>query len=154
MRRWRFFGAAASLAVFASILNLPLVASEPHDPWPLMPKKYRYLKNPLPRNEENLSLGERLYDINCSPCHGGNLDGNGPEARGFFPPPANLTDLVTIVKPPQSYLFWRIKEGGLGLPKGLGPWNSAMPVWKDELTNEEIWKIILYIYEALGENPP
>lgn len=154
MRKKCLLGAVVSLAVFASILNLPLVASERHDPWPSIPKKYRYLKNPLPRNEENLSSGERLYDINCSPCHGGNLDGNGPEARGFFPPPANLTYLVTVVKPPRSYLFWRIKEGGPGLPKNMGPWNSAMPVWKDELTDEEIWKIILYIYEASGETPP
>ncbi len=101
MRRRRFFGAAASVAVFASLLNIALSASEkdykkdenpsgivkPNDPWPLIPREYKYLKNPLLRNDENLSLGERLYDINCSPCHGGNLDGKGPEAAGLFPPP-------------------------------------------------------------------
>lgn len=160
MRRRYFFGAVASVAVFAFFLNLTLLASgkdhdkKPNDPWPLKPKKYKYLKNPLPRNDENLSSGERLYDINCSPCHGGNLDGKGPEAAGFFPSPPNLIGLVSIIKPPQSYLFWRIKEGGLGLPKEWRPWDSAMPVWKEELDDKETWQIILYIYEAAGETPP
>lgn len=168
MRRRRFFGAAASVAVFASLLNIALSASEkdykkdenpsgivkPNDPWPLIPREYKYLKNPLLRNDENLSLGERLYDINCSPCHGGNLDGKGHEAAGLFPPPPNLIGLVSIIKPPQSYIFWRIKEGGPGLPKEWRPWDSAMPVWKEELKDEEIWQIILYIYEAAGETPP
>lgn len=156
MRKRRFFGAAVSVAVFASLLNIALSASEKdyNDPWPLIPKEYKYLKNPIPRNEENLLSGERLYDINCSPCHGGNLDGKGPEAAGLFPPPPNLIGLVSIIKPPQSYLFWRTKEGGPGLPKEWRPWDSAMPVWKEELKDEEIWQIILYIYEATGEAPP
>ena len=120
---------------------------------PTSPKKYRNLRNPLIRDEKNLLAGERLYDINCSPCHGGNLDGNGPEASGFFPPPANLISLVSVIKPPESYLFWRVKEGGPALPMAWRPWDSAMPVWKGELEDREIWQIILYIYEAAGEIP-
>lgn len=167
MRGWRFIGSLFSVAVFASFLNSTPIASgkdykdeklteivKPDDHWPLIPDRYKDRRNQLPRSDENLSSGERLYDINCSPCHGGNLDGDGPEAKGFFPSPANLIGLVSIVKPPQSYLFWRIKEGGPGLPKEMRPWDSAMPVWKEELTDEEIWKIIMYIYEASGEIPP
>lgn len=120
---------------------------------PAIPKEYMGLKNPLKRNEKNLARGEWLYDINCSPCHGGNLDGNGPEAEGLFPRPASLVNLLSILKLKEPYLFWRIREGGPGLPKEWMPWNSAMPVWKEELTDEEIWKIILYIYEATGETP-
>lgn len=127
---------------------------EPEQLRPPVPDKYKSLRNPLPRNPENLLYGEILYDINCSICHGGNLDGRGPEADGLFPQPANLIDLVTTVRPKEVYLFWRIKEGGPGLPKNWGPWNSAMPVWQDELRDEEIWQIILYLYEAAGEVAP
>lgn len=35
------------------------------------------LKNPLPVNEENLTNGKKMYDINCAVCHGDNGDGKG-----------------------------------------------------------------------------
>lgn len=131
----------------------PIKVVKPEDLRPPTPKKYNGLRNPLKNNEKNLADGEWLYDINCSACHGGNLDGNGPEAEGFFPRPASFINLLTTIQPKESYLFWRIKEGGPGLPKGWRPWGSAMPAWKEELTDEEIWKIILYIYEAVGKAP-
>jgi hypothetical protein len=28
-----------------------------------------------------------------------------------------------------------------------------MPVWEDFLTEEDIWKVILYIYEGAGQAP-
>ena len=40
----------------------------------------------------------------------------GPAARGFNPPPANFSDPTTIAMLQESYLFWRIKKGGVGLP--------------------------------------
>ena len=42
----------------------------------------------------------------------------------------------------ESYLFWRIKKGGVGLPIEGMPWKSAMPRWEVELPDEWIWKII------------
>ncbi len=33
------------------------------------------------------------------------------------------------------------------------PWDSAMPSWKDDLTDEEIWKIILAKYDTAGVEP-
>ena len=60
--------------------------------------------------------GKGFYAAFCSPCHGGNFDGKGPAARGFNPPPANFSDPTTIAMLQESYLFWRIKKGGVGLP--------------------------------------
>ena len=147
MTRWQVF----ILTVFLMILTSEVI--RPADLRPPIPERYRGLKNPLAQGEKNLQSGEWLYDIHCSACHGGNLEGNGPEAGGFLPPPANLIALITAVKPPESYLFWRIREGGPGLPEAWKPWNSAMPVWKEELTDDDIWRIILYVYEAAGEGP-
>lgn len=121
---------------------------------PPIPAVYNGIKNPFERNDKTILAGETLYDINCSPCHGGNLDGKGPEADGLFPRPANLTELLTIIRPPESYIFWRIREGGPGLPKNWKPWNSAMPVWKERLKDKEIWQIIMYLYATSGESPP
>jgi len=46
-----------------------------------------------------------------------------------------------------------VATGGPGLPKGATPWNSAMPVWQDFLSEDEIWKAVLYIYAGSGSTP-
>ena len=89
----------------------------------------------------------------CSPCHGGNFDGKGPAARGFNPPPANFSDPTTIAMLQESYLFWRIKKGGVGLPIEGMPWKSAMPRWEVELPDEWIWKIIMGEYDGAHQSP-
>ncbi|MCH7874549.1 MAG: hypothetical protein IH965_04545 [Gemmatimonadetes bacterium] len=53
----------------------------------------------------------------------------------------------------ESYPFWRIEEGAPGLPAIATPWNSAMPSWKDQLTSDEIWRIILAEYRISGREP-
>ncbi|MAE06142.1 MAG: hypothetical protein CMH76_07390 [Nitrospinae bacterium] len=97
--------------------------------------------------------GRVLYQKNCRPCHGTKADGEGPHAAGFRLKPANFTDLGTIATLVEGYLFWRIKEGGIGLPVTASPWDSAMPPWKEDLTDEEIWKIILAEYATAGVEP-
>ena len=72
---------------------------------------------------------------------------------GFLPRPADFTDPETISVLKESYLLWRIMEGGPDLPPESRPWDSAMPAWGDDLTEDEIWKIILYLYEAIGAKP-
>jgi DMSO reductase family type II enzyme heme b subunit len=97
--------------------------------------------------------GAVIYIKNCVYCHGDNLDGNGHFARALNPPPANFTDPGTIAMLQEAFLFWRIAKGGPGLPKESTPWNSAMPAWEDRLSEDEIWKVILYLYDATGYQP-
>ncbi|MCH7490370.1 MAG: cytochrome c, partial [Gemmatimonadetes bacterium] len=49
--------------------------------------------------------------------------------------------------------FWRIAKGGPGLPPEGTPWNSAMPIWEDFLTEDEIWAVIIFLYEQSGLEP-
>lgn len=97
--------------------------------------------------------GRILFQINCRPCHGSKADGNGPMAWGFRLRPANFTDPGTIATVVEQFAFWRIKEGGRGLPSVATPWDSAMPRWMDELTDEQIWKIIMGEYDTAGVIP-
>ena len=69
------------------------------------------------------------------------------------PPPANFLDPGTIAMLQEAYLFWRIAKGGPGLPRESTPWNSVMPAWEDRLTEEETWQVIMYLYEATGQQP-
>lgn len=104
-------------------------------------------ESPLP---EVVLEGKEVYVTHCVFCHGDALQGFGLFARGLNPAPANFTDPATITQLQQSYLFWRIAKGGVGLPSESAPWNSAMPAWEDYLTEEQIWKVITYLYEAAG----
>ncbi|MCH7760629.1 cytochrome c [candidate division TA06 bacterium] len=132
---------------------------------PAPPDEYVGLVNPLRESgeggakphegdlEEHVQKGAEIYFKNCFFCHGDALDGKGHFAEGFTPLPANFRDQGTIAQLQESYVFWRIKTGGPGLPTESQPWNSAMPIWEDFLTDEEIWQVILYIYEGAGVEP-
>ncbi len=120
---------------------------------PAPPGEYTGLANPVANTPENVMTGKGLYAAFCSPCHGGNFDGKGVAAKGFSPPPANFADPTTIAMLQESYLFWRIKKGGVGLPIEGMPWKSAMPRWEVELPDEWIWKIIMGEYDGAHQKP-
>ncbi len=114
------------------------------------------LENPLHSEgsmEEHYEEGKRVYYQNCLACHGDGLDGQGHYARGFNPTPLNFQDIGTIAQLTESFVFWRIAKGGPGLPNEGGPWNSAMPAWEDFLTEDEIWAVIIFLYEQTGHEP-
>ena len=53
----------------------------------------------------------------------------------------------------ETFLFWRVSKGGPGLPEEGGPWASAMPAWEKILKEEEIWDVILFLYDHTGTRP-
>lgn len=97
--------------------------------------------------------GGEVYIKNCQYCHGDKLDGRGPYAEALNPVPLNFQDVGTIAQLQEAYLFWRISTGGPGLPDEATPWLSAMPVWQNFLTEEEVWKVILFLYDYTGYSP-
>jgi mono/diheme cytochrome c family protein len=111
--------------------------------------------NPLRKGsvQQAYERGRAVYMTNCMPCHGDGLSGNGYYAHGFNPTPIDFTDVGTIPQLSESYVFWRVAKGGPGLPREGAPWNSAMPVWEDFLTEEEIWAVVLFLYEQTGAHP-
>jgi mono/diheme cytochrome c family protein len=114
------------------------------------------LENPLRRTgsmEEHLRVGKRIYYQNCMACHGDALDGRGHYAHGFSPLPLSFRDAGTIAQLTESFVFWRVAKGGPGLPREGAPWSSAMPAWEDFLTEDEIWAVILFMYEQSGWSP-
>jgi mono/diheme cytochrome c family protein len=114
------------------------------------------LENPLRHAGDmagHLELGAAVYVRNCVPCHGDLLDGQGHFATSFTPVPADFSSSGTIAQLTESYVFWRIAKGGPGLPAEGTPWDSAMPAWETILEENEIWSVILYLYERTGNSP-
>ncbi len=103
--------------------------------------------------EKNLFEGRALYAMNCRPCHGDSVAGDGPMADGFKLRPINFTDNGTIETIVEGYTFWRVSNGGPGLPTEATPWDSAMPEWKLNLTEEQRWKIIMAEYDLAQKTP-
>jgi mono/diheme cytochrome c family protein len=137
---------------------------------PTMPGKFEGLQNPFrlagptpqpglgaggdpPDAAAFLKEGTVLYEKNCRPCHGVAAGGDGPMARFFRLRPANFRDPGFIATVVEAYAFWRVSEGGPGLPPAATPWDSAMPIWKFDLTEEERWKVLLAVYAIAGVEP-
>jgi mono/diheme cytochrome c family protein len=102
---------------------------------------------------KHVENGRRVYYRNCVFCHGDNLSGNGMFVHGLDPIPTNFTDAGTIAMLRDTFLFWRISKGGPGLPEEGGPWASAMPAWEKFLKDDEIWDVILFLYDYTGQKP-
>ncbi len=103
--------------------------------------------------EKNLFEGRALYAMNCRACHGDSVSGDGPMADGFKLRPINFTDNGTLETIVEGYTFWRVANGGPGLPTEATPWDSAMPEWKLSLTEDERWKIIMAEYDLAEKTP-
>ena len=115
---------------------------------------YRALETTNPEAfKTHVEAGRKVYYENCHFCHGDNLAGTGMFVHGLDPIPTNFADQGTIPMLTETFLFWRIAKGGPGLPDEGGPWASAMPAWEKFLTEEQIWDVILFVYDFNGRKP-
>jgi cytochrome c553 len=112
-----------------------------------IPDSYLNLKNPLPISKENIASGKTIYQQQCVMCHGKLGQGNGPIGKKLRPHPANLSMTRQLPISTDSFLFWTISEGG----ELLG---TAMPAFKDQLTDDEIWQLSSYINSGFTNNLP
>lgn len=102
---------------------------------------------------QRVERGRETYYKNCFYCHGDNMTGNGLFAHGLHPIPTNFQDAGTIAQLTESFLFWRISKGAPGLPEEGAPWDSSMPAWEKFLTPDEMWEVILFLYDFTGHRP-
>jgi mono/diheme cytochrome c family protein len=94
--------------------------------------------NPLPKNAHNLADGKRLYNINCTPCHGEDGLGKGSiVADGKFPQVPAYGDRLPTINPGKA--FYSISHG-----------KNLMGAYGSVLTPNQRWQVIHYIYELSG----
>lgn len=115
---------------------------------------------------EDVTSGKKLYEVNCASCHGKNLDGRGDWASVFNFPAAPVSfaePLSPLEHASIQHIFWRINEGGVqnqfnsAMPRwgtwGIGPGGRQETVHSGDLSTEEIWEIIRYLYRATEKKP-
>jgi mono/diheme cytochrome c family protein len=103
-----------------------------------VPVEYRGRTSPYPATKSVILDGGRLYQSHCVRCHGATGQGDGQAGRDLSPPPALLAYLIDRPQSVDEYLLWTISEGG----KQFG---TGMPAFKQVLTEQEIWQIVVYM---------
>jgi len=92
------------------------------------------MKNPISPTDENLIAGMRLYQTNCSSCHGDIQRPDGMFAEAFYPrAPQFVKDPPDM---PENQNFY-ILQHGVRL--------SGMPAWNRILTKQEIWQLTTFL---------
>jgi len=113
---------------------------------------FRELEKSNPQEfRQHVENGRKVYYRNCVFCHGDNMSANGMFAHGLDPIPTNFHDTIPLLR--ETFLFWRISKGGPGLPEEGGPWDTAMPAWEKILKEDDIWDVILFLYDYTGLRP-
>ncbi len=120
-------------------------AHHQHGEWVDPPKKYANKISDLWANADAIERGEEIYRQNCITCHGADGQGTGPMAQMLSHPPADLNNnFHASPGNGDAYLFWRVSEGGMVEPfKSQG---SAMPAYKEILSEQERWEVLSYIH--------
>lgn len=121
-----------------SSVQTPIFGLDDFEGTPQPPEQFAELTNPFSEDLNAAVEGEKLFQANCSSCHGVTGEGDGVAARGLEPKPKNLAQNQPSLS--DGYLYWRIYDGGL-----MDPFNSLMPAWRGLMDEEKIWQVITFI---------
>jgi mono/diheme cytochrome c family protein len=91
--------------------------------------------NPVAPTAASIAAGERVYRQYCQSCHGVVGAGDGPAAFALRPRPADLRVHMAAGHTDGQLYYW-ISEGFQG---------TAMPAFKDTLSDEERWNAVNFI---------
>ena len=152
--------------LFAALLALPLAAAaaQPEEEslsrWKAnmlrhqqvvmhgVPRPYDRMRDPTPDSGAKLRRAARIFERQCSSCHGWSGHGTGPEGFFLVPAPADLEWLRAAPKDrADPYLYWSIAEGG-------SRFESEMPAFKRQLSREDIWALSAYLRAGMPYAAP
>lgn len=85
-------------------------------------------------------LGKKLYQANCSQCHGMEGDGYGVNAADMDILPKDHTDTEEMISRTDKDLFKAIKFGGKSVNKSV-----LMPNWDANMNDNEINAVVAYL---------
>lgn len=101
----------------------------------------------------NAENGKKIYEKRCVWCHGAKGAGEGPAAGRINPAPRDFTSGMYKIKttpfdeigPTDADIFRMISEG---MP------DSSMPPWKDILSEQDRWDLVVYLKSFAGLDKP
>ncbi|HSB06613.1 MAG TPA: cytochrome c [Thermodesulfobacteriota bacterium] len=100
---------------------------------------------PPKKTPDLLNQGKKLYEQNCSPCHGVKGDGKGPASTALKPAPSDFAEPLTKwpnTKGKPEKIFGVISKG---IP------NSAMVKW-NQFPETERWGLVYFVMEFAAKS--
>ena len=88
--------------------------------------------NPQAPDDSSIARGKRKFGRTCVPCHGAKMDGTGPVAMQFMPPPDLLAQMTRERR--DGYIYSYIRTGGI-----------VMPSYGAQVTAQEAYDLINFI---------
>ncbi len=150
-KRNRTLPKAMFLLVLAGVAAAIVYSAFNNAPWSWpVPEEAKQLKNPLHPTAPALKLAREVYVDKCAHCHGDTGKGDGRDASRYDPAPMDFTDAKRMSRydpAPMDFtdakrmsqatdgeLFYKISEG-----------KKPMPVFKNKLTEDQRWELVLLI---------
>ncbi len=101
------------------------------------------LNNPVALSDENLIAGIKSYGSNCAVCHGASNAKPSTLAKGFYIEAPQLAK-DGVEDDLDGVTFWKLKHGIRF---------SAMPAFGANLSDDDLWKIALFL-KHMDKLPP
>ena len=101
------------------------------------------MTNPVANNDENLIAGIKSYGANCAVCHGAADAKSSTLAKGFYIKSPMLAK-EGVEDDRDGVTFWKLKHGIRF---------SAMPAFGANLSDDELWKVALFL-KHMDKLPP
>jgi len=129
---------SAGLLLISATISIQAGAADAGDRlYKSVPPEIEALSNPYVFEDKVvLKEGKKLYRKNCSTCHGTRGNGKGPIGNSLEPKPTSFLHVSYTSQQPDHNFYWAVREGSPG---------TAMPPFKGQLKEDEIWKIIAYL---------
>jgi mono/diheme cytochrome c family protein len=100
------------------------------------------ISNPVNADEANLVAGARLYREHCTLCHGDPVHPKAPLNDSLNPPAPQFMDDKADM--PENQNFFILQHGIR--------W-TAMPGWKNVLTDQQLWQLVTFL-SHMSDLPP
>jgi mono/diheme cytochrome c family protein len=127
--------AAGAAARQPSESSAPQAAQSSASGWTIPPEA-ETTKNPLTVDATVLASGKAIFKDKCQKCHGPGGRGDGPDADPDAQEDMDLTTAKRAARNTDGVVFYKVSNGRK---------KPKMPVFKDELTKEQIWAVVSYV---------
>jgi mono/diheme cytochrome c family protein len=94
------------------------------------------LQNPMKATPESIAAGKKVFDSQCTACHGATAKGDGKMAAELNPKPADLTSGMFKHGSTDGELYTLIRDGSKG---------TGMKGFGSKLTADQLWNVVNYV---------
>lgn len=104
------------------------------------------IKNPIKATPDSIAAGKKIYETQCTNCHGATGKGDGKMAESITsgPKPSDLSDAQWKHGSSDGEIFTLIRDGSKG---------TGMRGYAARMKTDDIWNVVNYL-RTLGPNPP